>query len=65
MRASPKQSTVAGESPKLFCPILRRGAGSSGADLLTADSAQDERQAMPLAVEDLATRISSLISEGW
>jgi hypothetical protein len=25
MRASPKQSTVAGESPKLFCPILRRG----------------------------------------
>ena len=40
-------------------------AGSSGADLLTADSAQDERQAMPLAVEDLDTRISSLISEGW
>ena len=40
-------------------------AGSSGSDLLTADSAQDERQAMPLAVEDLAMRISSLISEGW
>ena len=40
-------------------------SGSSGADLLTADSAQDERQAMPLAVENLATRISSLISEGW
>ncbi len=40
-------------------------AGSSGSDLLTADSAQDERQAMPLAVEDLATRISSLVSEGW
>ena len=40
-------------------------AGSSGSDLLTADSAQDERQAMPLAVEDLATRISSQISEGW
>lgn len=40
-------------------------SGSSGSDLLTADSAQDERQAMPLAVEDMATRISSLISEGW
>ena len=39
--------------------------GSSGSNLLTADSAQDERQAMPLAVEDMATRISSLISEGW
>ena len=39
--------------------------GSSGADLVTADSANDERQAMPLAVEDLATRLSSLISEGW
>ena len=39
--------------------------GSSGANLLTADSAQDERQAMPLAVEDLAKRISSQISEGW
>ena len=40
-------------------------AGSSGSDLLTADSARDERQAMPHAVEDLATRLSSLISEGW
>jgi hypothetical protein len=40
-------------------------AGSSGSDLLTADSARDQRQAIPLAVEDLATRISSLISEGW
>ncbi len=40
-------------------------SGSSGTDLLTADSAQDERQAIPLAVEDMATRISSLVSEGW
>ena len=40
-------------------------AGSSGGDLLTADSAQDERQAIPLAAEDLATHIASLISEGW
>jgi len=40
-------------------------SGSSGQDLLTADSGYDERQALPLAVEDAATRISSLISEGW
>lgn len=40
-------------------------AGSSGSDLLTADSGQDERQAIPLAVEDVAARISSLVSEGW
>ena len=40
-------------------------AGSSGSDLLNADSARDERQAMPHAVEDLAKRLSSLISEGW
>jgi hypothetical protein len=39
--------------------------GSSGQELLTADTAQDERQAIPLAAEDLATRIASYISEGW
>ena len=39
--------------------------GSSGGNLLTADSGQDERQAIPLAAEDLATRLASLISEGW
>lgn len=40
-------------------------AGSVSQDLLTADTAQDERQAIPIAAEDLATRIASLISEGW
>ena len=40
-------------------------SGSTDQDLLTADTAQDERQAIPLAAEDLATRITSLISEGW
>jgi hypothetical protein len=40
-------------------------AASKGADTTTADSARDERQAIPLAVEDLAIRISSHISEGW
>lgn len=39
--------------------------GSSGGNLITADSAQDERQAIPLAAEDLASRIASLVSEGW
>jgi outer membrane lipopolysaccharide assembly protein LptE/RlpB len=34
-------------------------------NLLTADSNSDERQALPLAAEDLAMRITSLISEGW
>jgi hypothetical protein len=37
----------------------------SGENLITADSNQDERQAIPLAAEDLAVRITSLISEGW
>ena len=36
-----------------------------GENLSTADSVQDERQAIPLAAEDLAVRITSLISEGW
>jgi hypothetical protein len=37
----------------------------SGSNLNTADTIQDERQAIPLAGEDLAVRITSLISEGW
>ena len=37
----------------------------TGEDLLTADSNQDERQALPLAGEDMAVRITSLVSEGW
>jgi outer membrane lipopolysaccharide assembly protein LptE/RlpB len=37
----------------------------SGENLISADSVQDERQAIPLAAEDLAVRITSLISEGW
>ena len=37
----------------------------TGEDLITADSNQDERQAIPLAAEDLAVRITCFISEGW
>lgn len=37
----------------------------SGSDTLAADLTQDERQALPLAAEDLATDIVSHLSEGW
>lgn len=37
----------------------------SGRNLASADSNQDERQAIPYAIEDLATRLTSVISEGW
>ncbi len=37
----------------------------TGQNLASADSNQDERQALPLAAEDLATRLTSNISEGW
>jgi outer membrane lipopolysaccharide assembly protein LptE/RlpB len=37
----------------------------SGTDTLAADVNQDERQAIPLAAEDMAVRLVSQISEGW
>jgi hypothetical protein len=37
----------------------------SGSSALKADVNQDERQAIPLATEDLAVRLVSQISEGW
>lgn len=37
----------------------------SGSNTVAADVTQDERQAMPIAAEDLATRLVSQISEGW
>ena len=40
-------------------------SASSSESLLIADSNQDEYQALPLATEDLAIRIASLVSEGW
>jgi hypothetical protein len=39
--------------------------GSSAQPLITADTAQDERQAIPLAAEDLGSNIASYVSEGW
>ncbi|MCE9612306.1 MAG: hypothetical protein K8R23_19075 [Chthoniobacter sp.] len=37
----------------------------SGTDTIAADLTQDERQALPLAAEDLAKDIVSHLSEGW
>ena len=37
----------------------------SGSSALKADVNQDERQAIPLAADDLAVRLVSQISEGW
>ena len=37
----------------------------SGTNNIAADVNQDERQAFPLAAEDLAVRLVSQISEGW
>jgi hypothetical protein len=37
----------------------------SGSDSGAADVNQDERQAIPLAAEDLAVQVVSQISEGW
>ena len=37
----------------------------SGSDTIAADLTQDERQALPLAAEDLAQDVVSHLSEGW
>jgi hypothetical protein len=37
----------------------------SSPNLVSADIMQDERQAIPIAAEDMAARISSLVTEGW
>ncbi len=37
----------------------------SGSNALVADVQQDERQALPIAAEDLSVRLVSQIAEGW
>ncbi|MEO8353595.1 MAG: LptE family protein [Chthoniobacteraceae bacterium] len=37
----------------------------SGSNALAADVQQDERQALPIAAEDLSVRLVSQIAEGW
>lgn len=39
--------------------------GEIRAEISTADVLQDERQALPLAMEDAAVRLVAQISEGW
>jgi Lipopolysaccharide-assembly len=41
------------------------GPGGVTTDVTSGDVTTDERQALPLATEDLATRLVSQISEGW
>jgi hypothetical protein len=38
---------------------------TSGSSLIQADVNEDERQAIPLAAEDLAVRMVAQLSEGW
>lgn len=51
--------------------IDRRGAFGqtsffvTGSDKISSDVNQDERQAIPLAAEDMAVRYVSALSEGW
>jgi len=41
------------------------GAATSDLQITTGDVTSDERQALPLATEDLASRLVTQISEGW
>ena len=41
------------------------GAATSAQQITTGDVTTDERQALPLATEDLASRLVTQISEGW
>ena len=41
------------------------GAATSDQQITTGDVTSDERQALPLATEDLAGRLVTQISEGW
>ena len=40
-------------------------AGGSTSFFVSTDPVTDERQALPLATEDLAVRLTSQLSEGW
>jgi Lipopolysaccharide-assembly len=40
-------------------------AGLPAQSIISADTVQDQRQAMPLAVDNLATRLAGQLSEGW
>ena len=51
---------------KKGAPLVGPGSISGGTSFFVGtDVTTDERQALPLAAEDLATRLVSQISEGW
>ena len=59
---SVRYSVVAGAGKEL----LRSGQITGGTSFfVTTDVTTDERQALPLATEDLAKRLVSQLSEGW
>lgn len=58
-----QQLAAASEASGTTSFFVTGGGGAS--DVTTGDVTTDERQALPLATEDLATRLVSQISEGW
>jgi Lipopolysaccharide-assembly len=47
-------------------PLVRSAEATGNTSFfVSSDPATDERQALPLATEDLATRLVSQLSEGW
>lgn len=58
--------SVTGQTSFFANATARRDAdGQIRAEISTADVLQDERQALPLAMEDAAVRLVAQISEGW
>jgi len=46
-------------------PLAQSAAIGTTSFFVSSDVTTDERQALPLATEDLATRLVSQLSEGW
>jgi hypothetical protein len=55
--------TLTGRDGKQLVPTAQ--AVGTTSFFVSSDVTTDERQALPLATEDLATRLVSQISEGW
>jgi hypothetical protein len=59
---SVRYTVIGRDGTKLVGPAEATGTTSF---FVSSDPATDERQALPLATEDLATRLVSQLSEGW
>ena len=55
--------SLTGKNGELLAPLSE--AVGTTSFFVSSDVTTDERQALPLATEDLATRLVSQISEGW